>query len=376
MRRMRRVICLAFAVLMLVNLAMPCADAVGTVYFTAVNDTLLPLNDETMPFWSGGVFYVSSAAFDGTDLGTYYSRSRDKSTALLYKQRSVIIFNLAAGTIETNSGQTYSGCAVTRGDVVFVPLDIVCRYFGFEYSYARVSYGYLVRLKSDSVVLSDATFIDAASSPMAQRYARYERAQTEQTDTETPPAENTQTTEPSPRTVYFAIESTDAEKTAPLLTRLSGGRAAYLFAPDALNGADELLRRLAAGNGSIALRVDGSAGAESALAQIEAANRMIWAAANTKTRLVLLDGATEETVRRITDFGYCPLTFALNFSGGVSAARMSTRILSAADERGGSCRVFLGTDEQASAVLGALLANLRTGNCTPARLNEVTLYQG
>ena len=376
-RRIRRAFCLLLSALMLVSLAPPRAAASGTVYFTAVNDTLLPLADETMPFWSGGVLYVASAAFDGTDLGTFYSRSRDKTTALLYKQRSVVTFDLAEGTIETNGGQTYSGSAVTRGDAVFVPVDVVCRCFGFEYSYTRISYGYLVRIKSDSAVLSDAAFIDAAGSPMAQRYARYERTQTEQAETGETPPEDTKAPEPSPRTVYFAVEATGAGSSAPLLARLSGGRAAYLFAPDALSGeADELLRRLAAGGGSIALRVDASAGAENALAQIEAGNRAVWTAANTKTRLVLLDGASEETARLVSEAGYCPLSFTLDFSaGGVSAARMSARILSAADAHGGSCRVLLGTDEAASGVISALLVSLRAGNCTPARLNEVTIHQ-
>ena len=39
------------------------------VYFTAVNEQLLDLNSETMPFLYGGVWYVSSRLFEGTDLG-------------------------------------------------------------------------------------------------------------------------------------------------------------------------------------------------------------------------------------------------------------------------------------------------------------------
>ncbi|MBQ7713384.1 MAG: hypothetical protein IJT71_00660, partial [Oscillospiraceae bacterium] len=61
------------------------------------------------------------------------------------------------------------------------------------------------------------------------------------------------------------------------------------------------------------------------------------------------------------------------FSGGTaSVSRMTSRILAAADARGGSCCVFLGADEAAAAVLGALLTSLRSGNCTSARLSEVT----
>ena len=54
---------------------------------------------------------------------------------------------------------------------------------------------------------------------------------------------------------------------------------------------------------------------------------------------------------------------------------MTSRILSAADAHGGSCCVLLGTDGTAAATLGMLLGSLRAENCTPARLNEVTVFQ-
>ena len=374
MRTVRRCLSLILAVLMLASLAPEPAAAVDTVYFTAVNDTLLDLNDETMPFWSGGVLYVAYTAFDGTDLGIFYARSRDKLTVVLYNQRyGALVCDFAAGTIYDNSSkQVFSGAALTRNDVVFLPLDAVCRFFNLDYSYTRISYGYLVRIKSDSVVLSDATFIDAASAPMAQRYTRYERAHTsEDIGSGSAPA-NSGPEPAAERTVYLAVESTDAAYSAQVLSTLSASRAAFLFAPQSLEGADDLLRRLAVTGCAMALRIDASEGAKRALESIEEANRALWEAATVKTRLVRLENASEETAAAVAEAGYCPLRFALDFGGGgVPVSRMSSRILAAADANGGSCCVFLGTDETASSDLSPLLAGLRSGNCTPARLNEV-----
>ena len=375
MREVKRALCLALALLLLTSLVLGHADAADTVYFTAVNDQLLPLNDETMPFWSGGLLYVPSTALDGNDLGIFYSRSRDRSTAVLYRQRSVITFDLVAGTIDTNSGQSFTGSAIARGDAVFLPLDVICRFFNLEYSYTRISYGYLVRIKNENVVLSDATFIDAASAPMAQRYTRYERAKAPEPDEPSQPSEGTNTQDTAQRTVYLVIESTDVARTEQALAYLPSGRAAFLFAPDRLRGSDNLLRRLAAGGGAIVLRVDASSDADAALAQITESNRMLWNAANVKTRLVRLEGASEETRQLVMEAGYCPLLFALDYSDGATAvSRMSARILSTADLSGGSCCVFLGTDETAAATLSALLVNLRAGNCTSARLNETVIF--
>ena len=209
---------------------------------------------------------------------------------------------------------------------------------------------------------------------MAQRYARYERTQMPEEDTSSETSGNNVSQVEARRTVYFVIEATDTSRTAQTLAYLSGGRVTYLFTPEHLADTGDLLRQLAAGDGAIALRVDASAGADAALAEITTGNRALWMAANAKTRLVYLDGASEETARAVAEAGYCPLRFALDFGdGGVSAARMSSRILSAADAMGDSCCVFLGTDETAAMTLGALIINLRGGNCTPARLNEVVL---
>ena len=125
--------------------------------------------------------------------------------------------------------------------------------------------------------------------------------------------------------------------------------------------------------------MNASAGAESALRQLEAANRFLWAAASVKTRLVLLDGAAEETERAVASAGYCPLGFDLDYSGSRASqlgafARVNARVLSAADRNGGSCRVLLGRDEDVLSAgnLPVLLASLRSANCAFARLSEVT----
>ncbi len=374
MRTGKRLLCLVFAALLLLGLAPERAVAADTVYFTAVNDQLLPLGDDTMPFWSGGMLYVASSTFDGNDLNIYYSRSRDKQTAVLYTQRhNAMICDFAAKTIyDSTSEQLLGGFALERGGVVFLPLRVVCSFFGLEYSTLRVSYGYLVRVKSASAVLSDASFLDAASAAMAQRYARYQRAKEPETTVPgtTEPSGGPTPPPPSPRTVYLVFEAADSAGAAQALDTVGSGCAAFLFAPHGIPGAGDLLRRLAAGAGSIVLRVDGSGGAENTLAQIVDGNEALWAAANVKTRLVHLDGADEETERAVADAGYCPLRYALDYGDAASVSRMSARILSAADANGGSCCVFLGTDAAAAGSLRSLLLALHTGNCTPVRLNE------
>ena len=179
----KRFLCLLLVLLMVFSLTPSETRAETTVYFTAVNDQLLPdLSDETMPFWSGGRLYIPSTVITGTDLGLFYSRSRDKSTAVVYRQGSALTFNFAAGTVADQNDRQYSGPAIVRSDVVFLPLDLLTQFFSLDYSYTRVTYGYLVRVKSDTVVLSDAKFIDAAAMSMEQRYNEYMKTHSESND--------------------------------------------------------------------------------------------------------------------------------------------------------------------------------------------------
>lgn len=372
----RRGFCALLALLLLVSLTPASVDAAGTVCFTAVNDQLLPLNDETMPFWASNTFYVPNTAIDDNDFGIHFSRNAERSTIVLYRMRSAITFNYATGNVEANNGQAYSGSVIVRGDIVFLPLDILCRFFGLEYSYSRINYGYLLRIKNDAVVLSDATFIDAANSSFYSRYIQYERARTPIVSNPPVTAESGPSREEAQRTVYPVVEITDVSSTEQVLAYLSSGHVTFTFTPQSLIGADDLVRRLIAGGGAIALRVDASAGAETALAQIDEANELLWNAANIKTRLVRLEDGSDETARAVREVGFCPIHYTLDFRDGrSSASQIVTRILRSADAGGGSCCVFLGTDATVTQSLSALVVSLRAGNCTNARLNEVILTQ-
>ena len=47
------------AALLLLSAPLP-AKAAGSVYFVAAEESVLPLTDASMPFWSGGYLYVAA----------------------------------------------------------------------------------------------------------------------------------------------------------------------------------------------------------------------------------------------------------------------------------------------------------------------------
>lgn len=378
MKRCRRLVCLLFSLVLLCTLLPPRTAAVGTIYFTSVNDTLLDLSDATMPFWQGGVLYVSGAALDGTDLGIFYSYNREKQVASVYKQRRFMYCDLAAGTIEDNTThEIYNGSVIVKGDMVFFPINVLASFFGLKYSCTKVSYGYLVRLRNENAELSDAQFIDAATQSFRQRYNQYERAQAAQNDTVNGQTQTTPEQDELPaeqRTAYLCLSMTEAGAAASVLNALDGasGRATLLFAPDMFDGMDDVARRAAATGHALALEITETETAAAALEQIERGNAALWLAASVKTRLVYLPEASGEVAGAVAKAGYYPIGVQVQYlprSGGVTAA---DRIVARVDAYGGSCRIYVGADTDAARWLPMALNRMRAENCTVSALNEVT----
>ena len=134
MTRGKRLLSLLLSVLMLCTLLPPRASAAPTLYFTAVNDRMCDLNDETMPFWQNGLLYVAGATVDGPDdLGIRYSYNQEKSVAILYKGQRVLYCDLTAGTMENNrTGEQYAGSPIVRSGMVFFPITALAKMFDLK----------------------------------------------------------------------------------------------------------------------------------------------------------------------------------------------------------------------------------------------------
>lgn len=175
-KRIKRLGAFLAALMMIVSVVRYEGSAVlEGVFFTAVNEQLLELDDETMPFWQDGMMYVSEKVFEDGELGVRCVHNVSKGLVMVYTTKKDLRFDLATGKAYDKTGEVYQGSAVERNGHVFVPLDLICRYFGLNWSLSDTAYAPLIRVTSEDAVLSDRVFIDAASLMMANRYAEYEK---------------------------------------------------------------------------------------------------------------------------------------------------------------------------------------------------------
>lgn len=373
MTRGKRLLSLLLSVLMLCTLLPPRASAAPTLYFTAVNDRMCDLNDETMPFWQNGLLYVAGATVDGPDdLGIRYSYNQEKSVAILYKGQRVLYCDLTAGTMENNrTGEQYAGSPIVRSGMVFFPITALAKMFDLKYSSTKIAYGYLLRIRDDNAVLSDEYFIDAATDPIQKRYAQYERAHAAAEQENETPAQVETPVRRDDLTVYLLLPAANGSMLTQLLSTLENyqSHATLLLTPELLESAGDGVRRAAATGNAVALCI--SAGtADEALAQIERGNDALWRAASLRTRLVYLESADRTLRAAVVGAGYCPIT--INTSDFTrSGTHWADTALKWAG-RSTSVRLYLGAESSVSSALGTALSRLRAENCTIAALNEVT----
>lgn len=305
MKRWKRSAALVLVLTMLVTL-LNTAQAAGNIYLTAVNENLLELTSDTMPTWSGGVLYVPYTVFDGSytgiNLGISSSYSRDEGTVTLYTLQQMVVFDLNRGTCYNPlTEQTLSGKAILRNGRPYVPVAAVCSYFGLSYSVIDIEEGYIVRIKSSGVVLSDYSFVDSAQNSIRNRIRDYNQAnQSQPTPGVLPPTYNpeepdTDITVPDDPVdadvipTYLAFACEDSQGLSEILDTLDSRnqRAIFFFDAQGLEREDDLIFRILGSGYSIGLIAQGrSVSATHRL--LEEANQTLSQVAYTRTSVVLV----------------------------------------------------------------------------------------
>lgn len=311
MKRWKRSAALVLVLTMLVTL-LNTAQAAGNIYLTAVNENLLELTSDTMPTWSNGVLYVPYTVFDGSytgiNLGISSSYSRDEGTVTLYTLQQMVVFDLNRGTCYNPlTEQTLSGKAILRNGRPYVPVAAVCSYFGLSYSVIDIDEGYIVRIKSSGVVLSDYSFVDSAQNSIRNRIRDYNQAnQSQPTPGVLPPTYNpeepdTDITVPDDPVdadvipTYLAFSCEDSQGLSEILDTLDSRnqRAIFFFDAQGLEREDDLIFRILGSGYSIGLIAQGrSTSATNRL--LEEANQTLSQVAYTRTSVVLVPESQRE----------------------------------------------------------------------------------
>ncbi len=294
MGRWKIKICSFLAVLALF-LATSAPASAANLYFTGLNDTVAPLTSDSMPFWSGGTLYVPYTVFDssrnevGISLGLVTSYNRTNQTVTFYNLRQILTFDLSTGNCRDElGGAVYSSRAIMRNNKPYVALNMVCSFFGLEWSYHQLPYipqGYLVRIKNADVVLDDGSFIENARDLINNRLRDYTQSLSSAETTDPAPVQPSPPPEvdSSSTAAYLAFRCESGQGLSGILDALdrAGHYGAFFLSPQVLEEEGDLVRRILGTGHSVGILAEG----EEVRSLLEQGSLALERAAQTRTTL-------------------------------------------------------------------------------------------
>lgn len=318
---------LLLCLLLAFHLAAPPVRAADRVYFTAVGSYVLPLSDNTMPFWSGGYVYVASSIFTGSAreaLGISQVFNKDQNRLVLYGGGRSLTYTLSANCALDNDGAAYYPGAIQRNGTVFVPANTVSRYFDLVYSVIEVEHGSMVWLRQPDYGVSDKLYADAAQYPMNSVYADYIRAKesappeggsTGGSGRPSSPAESTDPAGLEGKRIALCLQAGSGASTLADALESYGAGAAFFFTPEEMERQGGTLRRLTAQGQSIGILADAGDPNRTVPEQLEAGNAALFRATCCKTRLAYIQGGGSQALQAAEAMGFRCLRPELDRSG-------------------------------------------------------------
>ena len=327
--KLKRWTAMLLCVLLCVQLSSFPTQAAGDVYFTGVQENILALSDDTMPFWRNNYLYVPVSIFSGSarnSLEVGYSVASNGSWVALYWGERAILYRKDLPYGEDQNGKRYYPSVVERNGALFVPAGVVAEFFGLQYSVSTVNHGSLVWLHSKNFGLDREEFLNAAEGVMNWRYEEYMAGKI----TPLPPEEENQPEEApsvSGKKLYLCARAT--EDTAALLDLLDRNNSYMTFycTPEFMAENHDLLRRMVGTGHSVGILAEEGEDLPPVKEQVAAANRALETAAYTKTRLVRVENASLETAAELAAGGYCTSISSLKRSADTLSTSIGAEAL-------------------------------------------------
>ena len=209
----KKLIALFIALFICAAFIVPFSLAAGDIYFTAVNDTIMPLSDSTMPVYFGSTVYLPHSAFTSNNLGMYYTSSG--GTACMYTSKQLLFFYLNDGKFYDSVGKSFPASAVSYNGTYYLPVEFITSYFGLSYSIIDNDPAPIIRIYNKQAIYNNNNLVGIYKSKMKDMYNQYtgyvEPVSPEPTTSTSPPVTSTPPPVVSPSPTTTIPDETDED---------------------------------------------------------------------------------------------------------------------------------------------------------------------
>lgn len=276
----------------------PLTLATTNVYFTSVNDKVLPLSDSTMPIWVNGQIYVPYTTFDqhstGTDHGISAQLNASATYVTLEGKKGILTFDIKNGQCYDEVTKfNYPYQAILQNGIPFLPVVGVCSFFDMTYTYQKIDYGYLLRIKGENTVLTDSRFIDAAKSlfqSLLDDYLAPPETPSPLPEEHPLPEQEPEDEEPEEEVIpetplLLAVDMIDYNVNLPDTLANRGIYAIFFFHLEQIESQGSLIRRLLGQGHSIGLQTRGES-LDAITEELAQCNTLFYQQARTTSQIV------------------------------------------------------------------------------------------
>lgn len=344
---------------------------------TAVNDSLLPLSDSTMPARLGGELYVPYGVF--SQLGV--SSSASDGVLNMSANGETLSFSPDEGYVYDQNLNSYATPAYSMNGTTYVPVKLCCGKFGLSYSTLSVA-GETVLRVTDGSASSDSAFASSKAASIENSINSYKGISssdgssqngggttggtTAQTPAETPIPKVEEKPTRKPSRVYLTFYGAPDKNAPDILDALKqDGRTAAFFLPaDTALWTDDTVRRIVAEGHTAALllEADEKASGEALTERLTLANERLRLLTGVQTRIVSVSTGcaklSEAQRNALIDAGY----------------RLWDANMDAGDEKGTAARAYAETAQRFSETNAAVVLSLHHSRETAEAVELISAY--
>ena len=368
MKRARKIL----SFLMLIVLFISIHANASSIVLTAVNDTFLPLENNTMPTKKSGEWYVPYVVFNNFGIISYMQDNGD--SLVMQTENQTITFSLSQGYTYDKNLNTLSQPAYNINDTIYLPVKLMCAQFGLSFS-VITGESLIVRICDQNAKLTDSDFVANTNQNTEEIVDNYKNEGKTEIPVVKPEPEPEPDNKPEPvppekpitpatvrpEFVYLSFMGEINEFSNDLLDTLQlYSTNATFFIPVNSKLDDDFIRKAIVLGNNIGWVVNDE---QDIVNKLEAANQQLFSKTGTMSRLVIL---ADEDVKNIDDIKNAGYTVWQNSiiaqDEKYNATKTSQKILNILDNTTNPCVISLHHQKSTNAALTLILRDFKANN--------------
>lgn len=151
------------AALVLAFVNVPTASGADYIYFTSINDKLLPITEGEIPVNINSIIYVPYTLLHSSDLGISVFYSRESQTVLVTSRSKDLRFNLDTATTTDGDGTEHLAAAIMYNNIPYLPASFISKYFELYFAVIyNTGVRNIVRISTSSAKYNDEELVNVA----------------------------------------------------------------------------------------------------------------------------------------------------------------------------------------------------------------------